>query len=331
MTLPVQGQAVTFSFRESAPFSPLADTGSLTARLFWDTGFRPDEIQEVSSADGTVRGFRVIDANEKTATLRAESPIELINDKGRLVIRVALPDRKSRDFGAITGQVVDDHDRPIAGVKVGMTTGGFHVSSELRHQSTTNAEGQYRLREIPRRAIDGRRLELQILLAKEGYASFVSPSLTLKENATEKLELVEPIRLERGGSMSGIVVDHRGQPVAGARVLTSLDVRYRGLDDHMARVRTDEKGRFTIRDLPRGSTRLIASDGKTSSSTIHLRLGNSNPVVCLQLPESRPRRDLPLKDRVARSEPLRMGQAALEWQVGQLVRRPNSRARRRSG
>ena len=214
--------------------------------------------------------------------------------------------------------MVDDHDRPIAGVKVGMITGGSHVSSELRHQSTTNAEGQYRLREIPRRAIDGRPLELQILLAKEGYASFVSPSRTLKENATEKLEVVEPIRLERGGSMSGIVVDHRGQPVAGARVLTSLDVRYRGLDDHMARVRTDEKGRFTIRDLPRGSPRLIASDGKTSSSTIHLRLGNSNPVVCLQLPESRPRRDLPLKDRVVPGgpEPLRNGQAALEWQGG---------------
>ena len=212
-----------------------------------------------------------------------------------------------------------------------MTTGGFHVSSELRHQSTTNADGQYRLREIPRRGIDGRPLELQILLAKDGYASFVSPSLTLKENATEKLELVEPIRLEPGSSMSGIVVDHRGQPVAGARVLTSMDVRYRGLSDHMARVRTDEKGRFTIRDLPRGATRLTASDGKTFELYDPSQIGelesgglSSAPGVetSTRPPSQRPGRTV----RTAQNGSGRPGMAS-----GPLVRRPSPQARRRSG
>jgi peroxiredoxin len=194
-----------------------------------------------------------------------------------------------------------------------MTTAGYRVSNELRHQSTTNAHGRYHLRDIPRRDINGRPLELRILLAKAGYASFVSPSRILKESATEKVEIIEPIRLERGTSMSGIVVDHRRQPVAGARVLTSVDLRYRGLAE---KVRTDEKGRFTMSDLPRGTVRLTASDGRTSSSSIHFRLGPASQVVCLQLPEPRPRQDLPLKDLAARSEPLRVGRAAPEWQVG---------------
>jgi RNA polymerase sigma factor (sigma-70 family) len=97
VTLPVQRQVVRLWLRESAPFSNLVDTGSLTATLFWDTDFRPDELRGIEAADGALRGFRLIDANEKSATLRAESPIEPINDNGRLVIRVALPDRDSQD------------------------------------------------------------------------------------------------------------------------------------------------------------------------------------------------------------------------------------------
>ena len=230
------------------------------------------------------------------------------------MIRVALPDRDSKDFGNLTGQVVDDQDRPVTGVHVGIATAGDRVSNELRHQSTTNAQGQYRLREIPRRAVDGRPLELRILLAKEGYASVVSPSLTLKESATEKFQVVEPIRLERSVAISGIVVNHRGQPVPGARVLTNVQARYRGFAE---KVRADENGRFTVCDPPRGVAWLIATDGKTFSHySLQFRLGPASQVVCLQLPEPTPQSDRPLQVPAGRAEPLRLGQAALEWQVG---------------
>ena len=66
-------------------------------------------------ADKPSRGFRLIDANEKSATLQAAALIEPVNANGRLVIHLAVPDRDSKDFGALTGQVLDDNDRPIAG------------------------------------------------------------------------------------------------------------------------------------------------------------------------------------------------------------------------
>ena len=64
------------------------------------------------------------------------------------MIRVAVPHRDSNDFGAVTGQVFDDKGQPIPGVRVGLATTRYRVSDELRHQSTTNAEGRYR-RDIP--------------------------------------------------------------------------------------------------------------------------------------------------------------------------------------
>ena len=81
----------------------------------------------------------------------------------------------------------------------------------------------HRLRDIPRRKIDGEPLTFQIVVVKEGYAGFVSALFTLKEGTTEKLQVVDPIRLEPGVAVGGIVVDHRGQPVAGAR-MTSQSV-----------------------------------------------------------------------------------------------------------
>ena len=73
VTLPPRSPVVTLSFRESAPYSDLADTGSLSLTLFWDVGFRPDTFNKISAADGVNRGFHLVDVNGRSATLHAPS------------------------------------------------------------------------------------------------------------------------------------------------------------------------------------------------------------------------------------------------------------------
>jgi RNA polymerase sigma factor (sigma-70 family) len=314
LVLPGERRGVILYVRESSLTSGLLETGSISLQMGWEADFRPDQLREISSLDNSLRGWRLIDADGKSATLQAPASIEPVNDNGRLVIRVAMPHRDSNDFGAVTGQVLDDKGQPIPGVRVGLATTRYRVSDELRHQSTTNAEGRYRLRDIPRRMIDGEPLRFQIVVVKEGYAGFVSPQLTLKDGATDKLQVIDPIHLEPGVAVSGIVVDHRGQPVIGARVRTNKPVPYSGLSDKIPTVRTDENGHFTMHDLQRGITSLTPSDGNVFGHPKYVRVGSSQSVL-LQLTEPSPRHDVSARALAAPSNPVRAGQAAPEWQV----------------
>ena len=103
------------------------------------------------------------------------------------------------------------------------------ISTELRHQSTTDAEGRYRLRDIPRRGIAGEELAFEIIAVKEGFADHVSLPVDLKENANEKLQVVDPIRMSLGVAVSVMVIDHLGKPTPGVHVLNRKALRYRGL------------------------------------------------------------------------------------------------------
>jgi RNA polymerase sigma factor (sigma-70 family) len=314
LALPTDSREVTFSVRESSPSSSSLETGELMLRLKRDSEFRPDLVREISLQEHADRAFRLIDANQMSAVLSGSPQIEPVIENGRLIIRVAMPDRDSRDLGAVTGQVLDDKDCPISGVLVGLAANQYRVSNELRHQSTTNRDGWYRLRDIPRRGIDGKPLKFPIVAAKNGYAGFVAPPVALDEAAIGKFQVVDPIRLKPGVTVSGIVVDHCGQPVAGAWVRSDKPVPHIGLSENLQTARTDENGRFTLSNLRPGMTRLITYNGRTFYHYQHVRVG-STPSVLVRLPEDGYRQDTP-RQGLARAEPLRPGQAAVEWQVG---------------
>lgn len=323
VTLPSPISDVRLNVRETSIKASALDTGGLFLGLSSDREFRPDQVEQITPSNRRIRGFDLIDANNNSASLTAGSrAIEPAIENGRLVIRVNLPDRGPQDFGAVTGLVLDDNDRPIAGVRLGLaansdfvSTYSDFVSTELRHQSTTNSEGRYRLRDIPRRGIDDRPLKFQIVAVKEGFAGQVSPPLALQAKDTEKFQVLDPIRLKPGAAVSGVVIDYRGHPVAGANVHSNKPVRYRGLSARSQNARTDDNGRFVMHDLQRGMTTLSASDGFVFRGTSFVRVGASEPVI-LQLPEPRPRREPPPNALTARPEPLRVGQPAVEWQVG---------------
>jgi len=316
LTLPIEGGRVDLGVKESGPpASGELQTGVLRLSLEWEPGFQPDELEEISLLEGNDRRFRLIDADAKSATLQAPAAIEPVKDNGKLVIRVAIPYRDAKDFAALTGQILDENGRPIAGAHVSMVAapGFFRVPNKLQHATTTDPRGRYRLREIPSRAIDGKPLEVLLMVTKEGHAGFQSPRLTLAEGDTVKPRVVDPIRLDRGVSLSGIVLDHRGQPVAGALVLSDQRNTLYGPSGVPGSAQTDEKGRFTIRGLLRGVARLDVFHEKVRKNTVYLADGSAEELR-IKLPERMEERGAVLRDPAP--PPVAVGQPAAELQVG---------------
>ena len=221
-----KGGKVSLRVQEDTPMAP-PTTGFLTLDLEWDPNFRPDEVEEIVRLDGNDRRSRLTDADANSATLQGPDSIQPVKENGSLMIRVALPGRSAHDVSAIAGQVVDVDGRPIPGASVVVAgSGGLVPSNHLWHQATTDVEGRYRLREIPRTMIDGKPLKAALIVSKEGYVGIQSPLLTLSGDSSQKrTRSVKPIRLINGVPLRGVVVDHRGQPAAGASVRATFSIR----------------------------------------------------------------------------------------------------------
>jgi len=315
LTLPAEGGKVTLRVQEGEPLAPV-NTGFLPLNLEWDPNFQPDELEEVVRLEGNDRRFRLTDADAKSATLQGPDSIEPVKENGGLVIRVALPGRSAQDVSAIAGQVVDADGRPIPGAHVAIAMGGGRVSSNhLWHQTTTDSQGRYRLREIPRRTIDGKPLRVTLIVSKEGYVGIQSPPLSLSGDGSQKPQVIPPIRLDRGVSLSGVVVDHRGQPAAGAWVRANYFVRL-GQPGAIQSVKTDENGRFTIRDVPRHLTQLAAFHGEIHRSIMFLADGSPDEAR-IELPTGPPEFPANIAAlRAAPPDPPALGQPAPELEVG---------------
>ena len=78
-------------------------------------GFRPDQLKEVSLEEGEKRVFRLVNASGGSTRLQANAHVEPVNEHGKLVIRVMFPESGPTNEGELTGQVVNDQGRPIAG------------------------------------------------------------------------------------------------------------------------------------------------------------------------------------------------------------------------
>jgi peroxiredoxin len=314
LTLPAEGGNVVLSARESSPGSGELETGILGMSLQWDAKFRPDALREIIRLEGKDRRFRLVDADAKSATIQVPDPIEPVNDQGKLAIRIAVPYRDSKDFAALTGQVLDDQSRPVAEARVAVSTMGRRDPGDLANHATTDARGYYRLRDIPRRAIDGKPLVVRIIVTKEGYAGIESP-LALREGEPATAQVVDAIRLVPGVVLRGIVVDHQGKPLAGAGVQSNQPSINPGRSGAIQSTKTDEKGRFTINGIHRGVAQVFVSNGPLFKSWIYLADGSPEELR-LQLPERRPDFNIdPALPRTPPPQPVAVGQGAPEWEV----------------
>jgi hypothetical protein len=135
----------------------------------------------------------------------------------------------------VAGRVVDEQGEPLAGVAVGANPTGDY---SRRFESTrTDREGKYRLSYLPL-------IGLQIGFSKEGYLD-EDLELVPKAAAGETQELNASLtRRPSGGSVVGTVVNAKGEPIIGAKVInrgrSSADTR---------ETFTDANGDYRLDDL----------------------------------------------------------------------------------
>jgi hypothetical protein len=227
LTLPAKASKVGLNLTESAPESAGLRTSALIMSVEWEANFRPHELREITRLLGSEHRFRLVDSGGRSALIDVPESIEPVSEAGQLLIRVALPATVPGDLAALTGKVVDSLGQRIAVAEVALRTPGAFAASEPRRKAMTDDQGRYRLTDIPRLGIGGKPLPVNVWVTKEGYAGFESALLTLKASNPDAPQVVNTIRLERGVTITGILVDPRGQPLAIDR--TRMPNHARGL------------------------------------------------------------------------------------------------------
>ena len=148
-----------------------------------------------------------------------------------------------------------------------------------------------------------------MVVTKDGYAGVDSQPFGIQAGDVGVPQVIAPIRLSPGVSLSGNVVDPHDQPVTGAWV-TLQDSYSQGSQF----TRTDEKGHFTVRNLPKGMIRISFSYGPLAATGKFLADGIADKIDV----KLRPLVDIQADGearRAVKPQPLAVGQLAPELQV----------------
>ncbi len=280
-------------------------------KLDWDQGFRPDSIKDVKRlADpGQPVRFRLTDDAGRAATI--SGPAEPAITEGRLVVNTSLPERTLESTGTLTGTVVDKDGHPVADAHVTISYAyrqGGAMSGQPEHRVRSDARGRYVLRAIPLQSYEGDPTKLSLVVYKDGYAG-VDSGIRVFQPGADGTQVVDPIRLQPGTSLSGIVVDPNGLPVVGA------EIRPTGSWAQSAwTYRSGPDGRFTIPNLRKGVVFVDITFGKLTGAGRYIVDGKGE-VLKVQL-RSAPNAKLaaPAAKPIP-PNPLNVGQLAPRWVV----------------
>ena len=159
----------------------------------------------------------------------------------------------------VSGTVVDDHGKPVAGARV-----TYHGTSDWSQQGdprydavTTGADGAFAIAAMPAGTF-------RFAAAHPEYAPGSSPQVTL-DGKTEKRGIT--IQLDAGVVVKGRVIDDAKQPVAGARVRIGKSARRRMVFQPPREAYSDAAGNFEIRGLPKAELALVAIADAGASGT----------------------------------------------------------------
>ncbi len=133
---------------------------------------------------------------------------------------------------AISGRVLDEGARPISGATVQLWYG-----SETTWPTPVDAAGRFL---TPQHAPRG---AFELVVEAPGFPRRTLPMAAADVDRTEVGDVV----FRRGGTLSGVVLDTRGEPVQDLPLVVALG------QSHSPRTRTDSAGRFEFTDLGLGT------------------------------------------------------------------------------
>ena len=216
----------------------------------------------VSGADGKFRVHGIRAGEQLVVRARHPDFGEEVRRPARAGANLTITLRAARQ---LAGRVIDADGKPIAGVRVRITLAPREdrkPNAERFHRlAVTDAGGRFRvLRTVPGK-----------LLAHLSHPEFAP--LQQAFDATEARSMLDIglVRLRRGASISGIVIDGEDMPCSDVEVTASpADAsQFAGIDERESlragagvtnrTVRSDARGRFRIVGLREGRFRLLAS------------------------------------------------------------------------
>jgi hypothetical protein len=208
-------------------------------------------VQEASSAaDGTFKvEARIPYSHVDDTTLKFHKPGYAHDLESTKIVKdrtVCMEEIVLRPAGSLSGIVVDESSRPVAGARIdlcdseGRTSWRLNWSCELypgQHSPQTDGDGCFRLRGIPAGI-------LRVKAVRDGFSGALSPPRKVcagVETGALRIVLAElppPVHIE------GVVLTADGEPVEGADVAYG----YAPLEsfDEEGSVPSDEEGRFRI-------------------------------------------------------------------------------------
>jgi len=231
----VRGAVVTGVVSEKETSRPVAGaTIAVQGATAKNAESGPDGTYRIEGLGAGLSLLTVSSANHPA--VRVPVSVEEGQDEVRLDISVAR--------GAVVGGVVVDRSgRFVEGARV--TFQGLAPATKV----VTDGSGRFELRAVP---VDR---TVWIIADGDGYVSARSEPLRLRggESLTDLT-----LTLTVGGAVRGVVLDHGGNPVAGAavRVVPRPPFRWRG--GRLPNAKTREDGSFELRPVPAGNYRAVA-------------------------------------------------------------------------
>ncbi len=155
---------------------------------------------------------------------------------------------------ALAGVVLDELGKPLANaaVNVDTITGSWHA------WVTTDDDGRWSIA-----AVAGGKHAIQAVATHHISAAEV---VVETDGANARTDVV--VRVDRGGTISGKVVDRRGQPVVDADVVTGF-----------GHAKTDAAGAFLVDGIPPGDYAVSATTATRGSAEHKLTLGAGDAAV----------------------------------------------------
>jgi hypothetical protein len=214
----------------------------------YEDGVRLGGLPVVLAEDGALR-------LERVAAGTHELVVEVAGHQRLTVPGIEVTEGVETDLGTLelrpeallAGRVLDAEGRPIAGAR--LEVGRFEVGPTFAigspgRQVEADEEGRFRLRGL------GDDVPLTLNVRADGY---LGVALDLQPPHQEPLE----VRLNRGGTVFGELVDEGGRPVAGAFLTARIDpqsqVHHRPPSGgEAATASSDDDGRFELTAVPVG-------------------------------------------------------------------------------